>query len=48
MGVDGPLLGVEGALLGLPTHVEYLLVETAGQSLPKPTPLPKKEPEMGP
>ena len=48
MGVDDTLLGVEGPLFGLPIHVEYLLVETAGQSLPKPTPLPKKEPEMGP
>lgn len=48
MGVEGPLLGVEGPLFGLSIHVEYLLVETARQSLPKPTPLPKKEPETGP
>lgn len=48
MGVEGPLLGVEGPLFGLSIYVEYLLVGTAGQSLPKPTPLPKKEPEMGP
>ena len=41
-------MGVEGPLFGLSIHVEYLLVETAQQSLPKATPLPKKEPEMGP
>lgn len=48
LGATRVLMGVEGPLFGLSIHVEYLLVETARQSLPKPTPLPKKEPETGP